>query len=47
MLVSLSDEGQALIPALHEMGHRITARTLEPLSEEESQTLVRLLAKLA
>ncbi len=32
--------------ALHDMGRRISARTLEPLSRAERRTLLRLLARL-
>lgn len=46
MLVSLSVEGQALLPELHRMGQRITATTLDPLSSSERTTFLKLLMKL-
>lgn len=45
-LISLSERAQALVPALKEMGVRITEETLAPLSAVEARTLKRLLEKL-
>ena len=47
MLVSLSPEGEQSIADLHDVGHRITAETLAPLTPTESDTFLKLLGKLA
>lgn len=45
-LIRLTPEAEAMIGRLKDAGHRITEETLEPLSEEERDTFVRLLRKL-
>ena len=46
MLITLSDQGRALVDDLKAVGHRITRETLAPLSVTERDTLLRALAKL-
>ncbi|WP_102106819.1 MarR family winged helix-turn-helix transcriptional regulator [Oceaniglobus roseus] len=45
-LISLTPQSEAMIPALHAAGHRITDETLEPLTEEERVSFLALLRKL-
>jgi DNA-binding MarR family transcriptional regulator len=47
LVVSLSDEGRALIERLLPLAERITAETLAPLNARETATFLKLLAKLA
>jgi DNA-binding MarR family transcriptional regulator len=47
LVVSLSDDGRALIERLLPLAERITAETLAPLNARETATFLRLLAKLA
>lgn len=47
LMISLSDQGNALLGDLHRAGHQITRDTLAPLTAEEVQTLLTLLGKLA
>ena len=47
LILSLSDEGRALIDGLLSNGSNITARTLSPLSHEEQKIFLELLTKLA
>lgn len=44
--LSLSEEGVAMMPTLHALGHTITEATLTPLNARERATLIRLLDKL-
>ncbi|MDU8929885.1 MarR family transcriptional regulator [Alisedimentitalea sp. MJ-SS2] len=46
VLISLSPAGSALLEAMTAQGHRISRETLEPLTEEESATLLELLRRL-
>ncbi|MBL4749686.1 MAG: MarR family transcriptional regulator [Amylibacter sp.] len=45
-IISLTDESKELVSDLHEMGAYITDATLEPLTEKEKKTLLRLLKKI-
>jgi DNA-binding MarR family transcriptional regulator len=47
IVVSLSAKGRALIGGLVEEAARITAETIQPLTQRETATLARLLAKLS
>jgi DNA-binding MarR family transcriptional regulator len=47
IVVSLSAKGRAMIGGLVEEAARITAETIQPLTQRESATLARLLAKLS
>ena len=47
LILSLSDEGRVLINRLLANGARITQMTLAPLSEQEQQTFLQLLSKMA
>lgn len=44
--ISAADPGQELRATLHDMGRRITEKTLAPLTKSERRTLLRLLSKL-
>jgi len=45
-LIALTEYAESLEETLHEVGHVITAKTLEPLSAAERKTFLTLLAKL-
>lgn len=45
-LIALTPEGAALIAPLQDLGHRITAETLAPLTPTEQAQLLRLLRKM-
>lgn len=45
-LISIAQEHKAIEPDLHAIGKTITRETLEPLSEDEQATFLRLLKKL-
>jgi DNA-binding MarR family transcriptional regulator len=45
-LIALTPEGAALIAPLQDLGRRITAETLAPLTPAEQTQLLRLLRKL-
>ncbi len=45
-LISLSEEGKSLIPVLCAIGFSISRETLEPLSNTEKHTLLKLLKKI-
>jgi DNA-binding MarR family transcriptional regulator len=47
LMVSLTPEGREAVEALVPLAQDITAKTLSPLSPKETETLVRLLAKIA
>lgn len=47
LILSLSEEGRALINRLLGRGGNITERTLAPLSQEEQKIFLQLLSKLA
>jgi DNA-binding MarR family transcriptional regulator len=47
LVVSLSEDGKALIGKLLPLGEQITAETLAPLNARETATFLKLLAKLA
>jgi len=47
LILSLSEEGRALINHLLSNGGKITERTLAPLSQEEQKVFLQLLTKLA
>ncbi|MDN5925760.1 MAG: MarR family transcriptional regulator [Hyphomicrobiales bacterium] len=47
LVVSLSDEGRAMIEKLLPLAERITAETLAPLNGRETTAFLKLLAKLA
>lgn len=47
IVVSLSAKGRTMIGGLVEEAARITAETIEPLTQRETATLARLLAKLS
>lgn len=47
LILSLSDEGRALINRLLSNGGKITERTLSPLSQAEQKIFLTLLSKLA
>ncbi|GAA6175366.1 MarR family winged helix-turn-helix transcriptional regulator [Sulfitobacter pacificus] len=47
MSISLTDAGHQMMDDLKRAGHKISALTLDPLSEAESQTLVTLLRKIS
>jgi DNA-binding MarR family transcriptional regulator len=47
LVVSLSDQGKAMIERLLPLAERITAETLEPLNARETATFLKLLARLA
>jgi DNA-binding MarR family transcriptional regulator len=47
LVVSLSDQGKAMIERLLPLAERITVETLEPLSARETATFLKLLARLA
>ena len=47
LVVSLSEEGKALIEKLLPLAERITAETLAPLNGRETAAFLKLLAKLA
>lgn len=47
LILSLSDQGRALINCLLSNGSKITERTLAPLSQDEQKIFVELLRKLA
>lgn len=47
MLISLSETGAALLARMTERGAEISAETLAPLSDEERETLLSLLKKMA
>lgn len=47
IVVSLSAKGRAMIGGLVEEAARITAETIQPLTQRETATLARLLAKLS
>lgn len=46
-IIELTDAGRTTIEPLFTVADRITQLTLEPLSEKEAATLVRLLAKMS
>ncbi len=46
MLVSLTDSGLEVVTDTLPRAREITERTLEPLSEEDRKTFIRLLEKL-
>jgi DNA-binding MarR family transcriptional regulator len=45
-LISLSPTGTDLVARMQDVGHAITAETLNPLSASEQRTLLKLLRKL-
>ena len=45
--ITLSVHGKKLVSALHDLGHEVTRKTLEPLTEMEQRSFLNLLAKLA
>ena len=45
--ITLSAHGNKLVAALHALGHEVTRKTLEPLTEMEQRSFLILLAKLA
>ena len=45
-MISLTDKGEALIADLVRIGKAISANTLEPLTDAERQTLIKLLRKV-
>lgn len=45
-VISLTDAGRALIPALHKAGRAITGETLAPLGKADTDRLVTLLRRL-
>ncbi|WP_311030426.1 MarR family winged helix-turn-helix transcriptional regulator [Mesorhizobium koreense] len=47
LVVSLSDQGKAMIERLLPLAERITVETLEPLNARETATFLKLLARLA
>lgn len=47
LVVSLTAEGRAAIERLLPLAHRITAETVAPLNQRETEMLMRLLAKLS
>ena len=47
LILSLSDQGRALINRLLANGSKITDRTLAPLSQDEQKVFLQLLRKLA
>ena len=47
VLVNLTAEGSALVERLIPLAKKITTETLAPLTTRESETLMRLLAKIA
>ena len=46
MLISLSEEGAAMLDRMTAVGREITGQTLAPLTAEEQRTLLTLLQKL-
>jgi len=46
VLLSLTDAGRETVEAMKARGAEVTARTLEPLSGEEAETLLALLARI-
>lgn len=46
MLISLSEEGAAMLDRMTAVGREITGETLAPLTAEEQRTLLTLLQKL-
>jgi DNA-binding MarR family transcriptional regulator len=46
VILQLTDEGHAQVEAMKARGSEVSARTLAPLTREESETLCRLLRKL-
>lgn len=47
LMVSLTSEGRATLDRLVPLAEEITAETLQPLSQREAATLLRLLARIA
>ncbi len=45
-LISIADDYKSIESRLHDIGRTITRETLEPLSEDEQATFLRLLKKL-
>lgn len=46
VLLELTQAGREIVEAMKARGPEVTARTLEPLSEDEAQTLLALLARI-
>lgn len=46
VLLELTQAGREIVEAMKAQGPEVTARTLEPLSEDEAQTLLALLARI-
>ena len=46
VLLELTAEGDALVAAMKARGREVSRRTLEPLTEKEAETVLRLLGKM-